>query len=147
MKVILKQDHSTLGKTGEIVSVRDGYAMNYLIPNHIAMKASGSNLIVYEELKRQRAKKVAKEIADVEQQAGELGKFTLEIKMKSGEDDKIYGSVNAHVISEALETKGFKIDKKQIELEEPIRELGIFTVDVKLNNNVKSILKVSVVTE
>jgi large subunit ribosomal protein L9 len=147
MKVILKQDHPALGKTGEIISVKDGYAMNFLIPNHLAMKASDSNVIVYEELKKQRAKKVAKEISDVEQLAAELGKFTLEIKMKSGEDDKIYGSVNAHVISEALETKGFKIDKKQIELEEPIRELGIFTVDVKLNNNVKSILKVSVVTE
>ena len=147
MKVILKQDHSSLGKMGEIVSVKDGYAMNYLIPNHVAMKASDSNLRVYEELKKQRAKKIAQELTDAQQLASELEKFTLEIKMKAGEEDKTYGSVTANIISEALDAKGFKIDKKQIELTEPIKELGIFTVDVKLNSNVKSILKVSVVPE
>ncbi len=147
MKVILKQDYSSLGKTGEIVSVKDGYAMNFLIPNHIAMKASDSNMRVYEELKRQRAKKTAKEIADSEQLAKELEKLELEIKMKAGEDNKTYGSVNAHIISDALAVKGFNVDRKHIELEEPIKETGIFTVNIKLPNNVKTILKVSVVPE
>ena len=67
MKVILKQDHTSLGKTGEIVSVKDGYAMNYLIPNHIAMKVSEGNIRTYDELKKQKAKKVAKEISDTQQ--------------------------------------------------------------------------------
>ena len=89
MKVILKQDFSTLGKTGEIVTVKDGYAMNFLIPNHIAMKASDSNIIVYEEINKQRAKKIAKEIADAELLASEIAKQTLEIKMKAGEDARI----------------------------------------------------------
>lgn len=147
MKVILRQDHSSLGKTGEIVSVKDGYAMNFLIPNHIAMRATESNMRVYEELKKQRAKKIAQEIADAEQLAKELEKLTLEIKMKAGEDNTTYGSVNAHIISDSLGKQGFKVDKKHIELDEPIKELGIFTVNVKLNNNVKSVLKVSVISE
>lgn len=147
MKVILKQDHSTLGKIGEIVSVKDGYAMNFLIPNHIAMKASSSNTRVFEELKKQGAKKTAKAVADAEQLAAEISKLTLEIKMKAGEDSKTYGSVNAQVISEALEQKGFKVDKKHIELEHPIKELGIFTVNIKLINDVKTSFNVSVIPE
>ena len=147
MKVILKQDHDTLGKNGEIVTVKDGYAMNFLIPNHIAMKASKSNIIVYEELKKQKAKKTAKEIADTEQLASELAKLTLEIKMKTGDDSKTYGSVTPQIISEALDSQGFKVDKKHIELDEPIKELGIFTVNVKLNNNVRTTFNVSVVAE
>lgn len=147
MKVILKQDHDTLGKNGEIVSVKDGYAMNFLIPNHIAMKASKSNIIVYEELKKQKSKKTAKELADTEQLASELAKLTLEIKMKAGDDSKTYGSVTPQIISEALDAHGFKVDKKHIELDEPIKELGIFTVNVKLNNNVRTTFNVSVVAE
>jgi large subunit ribosomal protein L9 len=147
MKVILKKDHSELGKKGEVVSVKDGYAMNFLIPNHIAMKANEGNMRVYDELKRQQAKKIAKEIADTEQLGSELAKLTLEIKMKAGEDAHTYGSVNSQILSEALGEKGFKVDKKQIELEEPIKELGIFTIQVKLNNNVKTSFNVSVIQE
>ncbi len=147
MKVILKQDHTTLGKKGEVVSVKDGYAMNFLIPNHVAMKANASNTRVYEELKRQQSKKIAKEIADTEQLATEISKLTLEVKMKAGEDAHTYGSVSAQILSDALAEKGFKVDKKHIELEEPIRELGIFTVQVKLNNNVKTSFNVSVIQE
>jgi large subunit ribosomal protein L9 len=144
MKVILKQDHEKLGKIGDSLTVKDGYAMNFLIPNNIAMKATESNLRVLEELKKQKAKKVQKEIADAETLAAELGKLTLEIKVKAGEEDKIYGSVNSQMISDKLAESGFNVDKKHVMLEEPIKELGIFTVELKLNNNVKSTIKVHV---
>jgi large subunit ribosomal protein L9 len=144
MKVILKQDYEKLGHIGDSVTVKDGYAMNYLIPNNIAMKATESNLRVLEELKKQKSKKVQKEIADAETLAAELQKLTLEIKVKAGEEDRIYGSVNSQMISDKLVESGFNVDKKHVILEEPIKELGIFTVELKLNNNVKSTIKVHV---
>jgi len=147
MKVILKQDFEKLGKIGDSVSVKDGYAMNFLIPNHIAMKATESNLRVLDELKKQKESKLKKEIAEAEKHAADLGKLTLEIKANAGEDEKIFGSVTAQIISETLIQKGFSIDKKNILLEEPIKKLGIFTVDVKLHNNVKTSIKVWVIKD
>jgi large subunit ribosomal protein L9 len=147
MKVILKQDNDKLGKTGDTVTVKDGYALNYLIPNNIAMKATKGNLKVLEELKKQREKKMRQEITDAETLAAELEKLTLEIKAKSGEDEKIFGSVTPQIISESLSQKGFNVDKKHIILEEPIKKLGIFTVEIKLNNNVKTNIKVWVVKD
>jgi large subunit ribosomal protein L9 len=147
MKVILKQDNAKLGKTGDTVTVKDGYALNYLIPNNIAMKATEGNLKVLAELKKQREKKLTQEISDAETLASELAKLTLEIKAKAGEDEKIFGSVTPHIISEQLSQKGFNVDKKHIILEEPIKKLGIFTVEIKLNNNVKTNIKVWVVKD
>jgi large subunit ribosomal protein L9 len=147
MKVILKQDYDKLGKTGDTVSVKDGYAMNFLIPNHIAMKATSSNLKVLEELKKQKESKLKKEIAEAEKLAAELEKLTLEIKANAGEDEKIFGSVTQQIISEALTQKGFNVDKKHVLLEEPIKKLGIFTVEIKLHNNVKTTIKVWVIKD
>ena len=147
MKVILKQDNDKLGKTGDAVTVKDGYALNYLIPNNIAMKATKGNLKVLEEIKKQTEKKQKKEITDAETLASELEKLTLEIKAKAGEDEKIFGSVTQQIISEALVQKGFNIDKKHIVLEEPIKKLGIFTIEIKLHNNVKTTIKVWVVKD
>ena len=117
MKVILKQDHEKLGKTGEAINVKDGFAMNYLIPNHIVMRATDSNLRTLDELKKQKAKKTAKEITDAQTLASELEKLTLEIKAKAGDDDKLFGSVTAQNISEAIAEKGFTVDKKNILLQ------------------------------
>jgi large subunit ribosomal protein L9 len=147
MKVILKKDFETLGKIGDSVNVKDGYAMNFLIPNNIAMKATESNLRVLEEIKKNRELKLKKETTDAEKLAGQLGSLTLEIKAKAGDDDKIYGSVTAQIISDTLNEKGYKIEKKQIELEEPIKQIGIFPVNVKLTSNVKASLKVWIVKE
>jgi len=147
MKVILKQDNDKLGKTGDTVTVKDGYALNFLIPNNIAMKATEGNLKVLEEIKKQRENKLKKEIADAEKLSAELGKLTLEIKANAGEDEKIFGSVTAQIISDALVEKGYNIDKKHIEMEEPIKKLGIFTVEVKLHNNVKTSIKVWIVKD
>ena len=147
MKVILKQDYEKLGKIGEAVNVKDGYATNFLFPNNIAMRATKGNLKVLEGLKKQHSVKLAKETADAQQLAGLLEKTTLEIKVKASDDEKIYGSVNAQIISEALIEKGYNVDKKHIILEEPIKQLGIYTVDVKLINNVKTTVQVSIVKE
>jgi large subunit ribosomal protein L9 len=147
MKVILKQDFQKLGKIGDSINVKDGYAMNYLIPNNIAMKATASNLKVLEEIKRNRELKLKKETADAEQFSAQLANLTLEIKAKAGDDEKIFGSITAQIISDTLNEKGFKIDKKQIELEEPIRQIGIFPVNIKLTNNVKASLKVWIIKE
>lgn len=147
MKVILKQDYEKLGKIGDAVNVKDGYAVNYLFPNNIAMRATEGNLKVLEGLKKQHAVKIAKETADAQQLAGLLEQLTLDIKAKASDDEKIYGSVNAQIISEALTEKGYNVDKKHIILEEPIKQLGIYTVEVKLTNSVKTTLKVSIVKE
>jgi len=147
MKVILKQDYDTLGKQGEAVSVKDGYAMNYLIPNHIAVKATASNLRTLEELKKQRANKVKKEIADTQELANAIAATVLNIKAKADDDDKLFGSVSSQIISEALGEKGFNVDKKHIILEEHIKHVGEFMVDVKLPNNINTQLKVQVERE
>jgi len=147
MKVILKQDHQKLGKIGETITVKDGYAMNYLIPNKIAMKATDSNLKVLEEIKKQHESKLKKDTLDAQKLSEELQKVTLEIKMKAGDEERIFGSVTAQTISDALAEKGYSIDKKLIHLDEPLKHLGIFTVDVKLINNVKTSIKVWIVKD
>ena len=147
MKVILKQDHEKLGKSGEAINVKDGFAMNYLIPNHLAMRATASNLRTLEELKKQQAKKTAKEISDAQTLASEIEKLTLEVKAKAGDDDKLFGSVTAQNVSEAITEKGFTVDKKNIILDEPIKHTGTFNVSIKLGNNISSSVKIEVVKE
>lgn len=147
MKLILKKEHQKLGNAGDTVNVKDGYAMNYLIPQGIAVKATAGQLRALEEVRRQQEGKVKKQIADSEKLAAELEKVELRIKMKAGEEDRIFGSVTGQTISEALAEKGLTVDKKFIELEEPIRHLGIFTVNVKFHNNVRGSVKIAVEKE
>ena len=147
MKVILKQDNDKLGKTGEVVSVKDGYAMNYLIPNGVAMKATASNTRVLEELKRQKSKKLEIEIAESEKLASKLAEVTVEIKAKAADDVKLFGSVSPGSIHEALIHLGYNIDKKQIVLDEPIKEIGEKDVEIQLPGNVKAQIKVNVIKE
>ena len=142
MKVILKKDHDKLGAIGEAVNVKDGYAMNYLFPNNIAMKATEGNMKVLEELKKRRDTKMQKEFASAEQLGAELEKVQLDIKMKAGEDKKIYGSVTSQIISDALKEKGYDVDKKDIMLEENIKQLGLYTVNIKLMNKINTSVKV-----
>ena len=147
MKIILKQDHEKLGKTGDIVNVKDGFAMNFLIPNGVAMRATESNMKVLEEIKKLQAKKLEKEIEEAQKLAGELSGVQLEIKAKAADEIKLFGSVTNGTIAEALIHKGFKIDKKNILLEEPIKEIGQRTVDIKLAGNVMAQINVSVVRD
>jgi len=147
MKVILRQDHSQLGKMGEVVEVKDGYARNYLIPRNIAYEATPSNLRMLEEEKRQQGRRVDKERSLSEILVQKLAGTSVTIKMKVGEEDKLFGSVTSQMISDTLEEKGISFDKRWIDLEEPIKALGIYDVNVKFPGGITGVVKVWVVRE
>ncbi|MBM4169275.1 MAG: 50S ribosomal protein L9 [Ignavibacteria bacterium] len=147
MKVILRQDHSQLGKIGDVVEVKDGYARNYLIPRNIAYEATPSNLRMLEEEKKQHSRRLDKERISSEALSQRLAGTSLTIKMKVGEEDKLFGSVTSQMIAEALDEKGISLDKRWIDLEEPIKALGIYDVNVKLPGSVNGVVKVWVVRE
>ena len=147
MKVILRKDHEKLGSTGDVVTVKDGYARNYLIPKNLAYPATAGSMRALEEEKKQSAQRANKELKTGERLAGELEKVSITLQMKVGEDEKLFGSVTAQMIGDALKEKGFEIDKRTIELEEPIKALGIYTVPVRIHQNVTGKVKVWVVRE
>jgi large subunit ribosomal protein L9 len=147
MKVILKKDHDKLGNTGDILSVKYGYAMNFLIPNGYAMKATASNMKSFEEIKKQREKKTRQEIENSEKMAGEVKDKEITINVKTHEENKIYGSVTPQMITEKLAEIGFNIDKKHIILSDHIKETGDYDVELKFEHNVRSNIKVHVVPE
>ncbi|MBP6673211.1 MAG: 50S ribosomal protein L9 [Bacteroidetes bacterium] len=147
MKVILRQNYNKLGNIGDVVDVKNGFARNYLIPRSIAFRATEGNLNALEQEKKQLARKEEKVVQDSEKLAAQLGSVSLTITMKVGEDDKLFGAVTSQMIAESLTEKGYTIDKRIIELEEPIKTLGIFEVPVKLHTKVSAKVKVWVVRE
>ncbi|MFA6457258.1 MAG: 50S ribosomal protein L9 [Bacteroidota bacterium] len=147
MKVILRQNYNKLGSIGDVVEVKDGFARNYLIPRSIAFRATEGNLNALEQEKKQLARKEEKVVQDSEKLAAQLGSVSLTITMKVGEDDKLFGAVTSQMIADSLTEKGYSIDKRIIELEEPIKTLGIFEVPVKLHAKVSAKVKVWVVRE
>ncbi|MFC1724950.1 50S ribosomal protein L9 [candidate division KSB1 bacterium] len=147
MKVILRQDYDSLGKIGDIVEVKPGFARNFLLPKSIAMTVSKGNLKTLEAEKRQDLIKVNKEKLAAEKLAEELGKVSLTASVAVGGEDKIFGSVTSQTISDLLKDKGYDIDKKKIILEEPIKALGIYTINIKLYHDVEGKVKVWVVKE
>jgi large subunit ribosomal protein L9 len=147
MKVILRKDIEKLGKVGDVITAKDGYARNYLIPRNLAFLASESNVRALEEEKKQVSRKLDKEKKSSETLAGELEKISVTIKMKVGEDEKLFGSVTSQMIADALKEKGVILDKRQIELEDTLKALGIFDVNVKLAGGVAGKVKVWIVRE
>ncbi len=147
MKVILRKNFEQLGKVGDVVNVKDGYARNYLIPRQIAYQATAGNIRTLEEEKKQIIKKEAKDLEAAQLMAAELEKVSITIPVKVGEEDKIFGSVTHQMIADALKEKGHEIDKRKIEITEPIKSLGIYSVSVKLHPNVSAIVKTWVVRE
>jgi len=147
MKIILRKDHEKLGKVGDIVEVKDGYARNYLIPRNIAFVATENNIRALEEEKKQHANREVKALQHAKKVAAELEKTSITLKVKVGEDEKLFGSVTSQMIADALQEKGITIDKRIIELEEPIKVLGIYTVPVKLHHEVTGKVKIWVVRE
>jgi large subunit ribosomal protein L9 len=147
MKVILRKEHEKLGQIGAVVDVKDGYARNYLLPKGIAFPATEGSVRALEEEKKQAGLRQGKEKKASEKLAGELEKLSLTIKMKVGEDEKLFGAVTSQMVSEALKEKGMEIDKRIIDLEEPIKALGIYSVNVKLPQGVTGVVKVWVVQE
>jgi large subunit ribosomal protein L9 len=147
MKVILRKDSETLGRIGDAVSVKDGYARNYLIPRGIAYEATDGGMHQLEEEHKQRARRIDKEHKQAENLASQLEKISITIKMKVGEEDKLFGSVTAQMIADALAEKEITLDKRHIELEEPLKALGIYDVPVKLAGGVMGKIKVWIVRE
>lgn len=147
MKVILRKQYDQLGKIGDLVDVKDGYARNFLIPRQIAYLATAGNIRALEEEKKQVAKKEAKELETAQAQSVELEKVSVTIPVKVGEEEKIFGSVTTQMIADSLKEKGFDIDKRKIEINEPIKALGIYSVNVKLHPSVTAVVKAWVVRE
>ena len=147
MKIILRQDHNKLGKIGDLVEVKDGYARNYLIPRKIGFLANAGNLRKLEEEKKQHVANQTRELQHAQKMSVELDKVSVTLKVKVGEDEKLFGSVTSQMITEALVEKGITIDKRIIELDEPIKALGIYTVNIKLHSEVTGKVKVWVVRE
>jgi len=147
MKVILRKNFENLGEVGTVVEVKDGYALNYLIPRHIAYLATEGNIKALQEEKKQSSAKEVKELEAANKLKAELEKASVSIMVKVGEEEKLFGSVTAQDISEALTAKGFDIDKRKIELAEPIKSLGIHDVNVKLHPKVTAVIKTWVVKE
>lgn len=147
MKIILRRDIEKLGTMGQVVEVKDGHARNYLIPRNIAYEATPSSVKMLEEEKKQQAKKLDKEKKSSEVLAGQLEKLSLTLKMKVGEDDKLFGSVTSQMIADAVKENGFTLDKRQIELDDSIKALGVYDVNFKLPGSVTSKLKIWVVRE
>ena len=147
MKVILVEDVKALGKSGEQVNVADGYARNFLVPKKLALVASPANQRVYENEAKARVKKHEKEKAEAQAMGEKLGALSLTIARMAREDDKLFGSVTNGDIAEALAKEGHKIDKRDIELPEHLKALGIFEVPLKLHPEVTAKIKVWVVKQ
>lgn len=145
MKLILRADVDNLGRLGDIVSVKPGYGRNYLIPQGLAMQASKANLKQF-ELERNRLQKAMDEIrAQSQSLADKINAVVLTIPVRVGEGGKLYGSVTSANLSEQLAEQGVELDRKKIDLDEPIRSLGEYAVPVKLLQDVTAEIKVQVV--
>ena len=144
IQVILQQDLKNLGKSGELVRVRPGYARNYLIPRSLAMPATVTNVKQIEHQQRISAAAAAKARGEAATLAEKIGQVTVTLTRKVGEEDRLFGSVTTKDIATALKDKGFDVDRKKIDLAEPIRTAGTFTVTVKLLGDVTASFKVEV---
>jgi large subunit ribosomal protein L9 len=147
MQVILRDDMDNLGKSGEVVNVKPGYARNYLLPRGLAIKATAGDIKRVEHEKRVIAARTAKMAKETQAEADKLSQISVSIARAVGEEDKLYGSVTSRDIAEALVAQGVKVDSKKIHLEEPIKTLGMTEVQVKLGRGVNATIKVWVVKE
>lgn len=147
MKVILKEDITTLGKAGDLVEVARGYGRNFLIPQGKALEATPHHQKQLEEQKRIILKRKAKDLEDARSLAEQLGTMTLQLSRKVVEEGKIYGSVSTKDLVEKLTEKSITLDRKKILLKDPIRTLGDFEVPIRLDSEVTATLKVSVIED
>ncbi len=146
MEVILNESIESLGKAGDIVQVSDGYARNYLIPKGIAIVANKKNIVQIEKQRAAILERAAKMKQEFEALAEQLSKLDIEIPVRVGEEEKLYGSVTSLDIAKAIEEKGYNVDRKKIILSEPIKALGEYEIPVKLSPDVTATLKVKVVS-
>ena len=147
MNVILNKSVDKLGNEGEIVTVKDGYARNYLIPRGLARNATKANIITIQKEIRNREIREAKNRENLESLNKQLNKLSLKFELKAGEDEKLFGSVTSQMISDAIGEKGFTVDKKEIEISEPIKSIGKYVVFVKLGPELEAKIKIKVSAE
>ncbi|MCM8783580.1 MAG: 50S ribosomal protein L9 [Candidatus Omnitrophica bacterium] len=145
MKIVLRRDIDKLGKFGDIIIVKDGYARNYLIPKGFAFEATESNFKLIEKEKEELNRRKEKEKREAYSLADKIKNSSCTITVEVGEDGKMFGVVTNHDIAKAYEEMGIKLDKRMIELNEPIKEVGIFYVPIKLHSEVSVEAKVWVV--
>lgn len=147
MKVIFLQDVKGQGKKGEVKNVSEGYAQNFLIPRGLVRPATEGNVKTLEQQTAAEQKRKAQEKEDAIQLGKKLEEITVELKAKAGEGGRLFGAITSKQVADALEKTGVKLDKRKIEMPEPIRSLGVTQVSVKLHPEVKSTLKVHVAEE
>lgn len=145
MKLILLEDIERLGKTGDMVIVKEGYARNYLIPKNKAKEATPGNMRILELFKKKRLEEEKGILEAANALAERISNISLTIREQAGEEEKLYGSVTNDMISKALESEGIKIDKKDIILDEPIKKLGVYQVAVKVHPDLKANLRVWII--
>tara|TARA_B100000941_G_scaffold285012_1_gene256476 strand:+ start:5506 stop:5952 length:447 start_codon:yes stop_codon:yes gene_type:complete len=144
MKIILLKSYENLGKVGEIVNVKPGFARNYLIPNKIASLATDQNIKALEVFLKSQENKEAKNRINLEALSKKLNSLTLKFDVQVGEDEKLFGSVTSQMIADELADKGYTVDKKEIDLEETIKELGNFKIAINLGYDLDTKIKVKV---
>jgi len=147
VEVILKKDVVDLGNAGELVHVRPGYARNYLIPQGLALLATEGNRRRFEEERRQVEQSAERERATARTLAGKIEEQSLTFRVRAGDEGKLFGSVTAADIAERLAEAGIEIDRRVVRLDEPIKELGVYDVPVRLHSDVEPHVKVWVVAE
>ena len=136
MQIILQEDIDKLGHRGDVVTVKPGYARNYLLPRSLAIEATAGNMNALERIRTSLAKKTATELEAAKKQAELLTGVSLNFKRKTGENDQMFGSVTTADVAEALVAQGFKIDKRQVQLAEPIKIVGEHDVTIKVFRDV-----------
>jgi large subunit ribosomal protein L9 len=147
MKVILQDEVKNLGKIGDVVTVADGYARNFLIPKKLAVEANVKNIKSLEHEKRKiedRAKKIRNEAQGLTER---LSAMTLTLRAKAGEEERLFGSITSMDIAEALKREGVEIDRKRILLDEPIKRLGSYSVGIKVHHQITAQVNIQVIAE
>ncbi len=147
MKVLLQTDVESVGKAGQIVNVKDGFARNYLIPRKLAVIADEKNVRVFEHLKRQTEEKIRKTRKQAEILKEKIENLTLTIPCKVGEEGKLFGSVTNIQIAEALKKEGIELDRKKIVLEQPLKVLGDYEAVAKLEGDITAKIRITLVKE
>lgn len=147
MKIILRSDYESLGTAGDVVTVKNGFARNFLIPQGHAVLATAKNMKLLEDERNRANRDQKKQLAEAETLSKELDKLSVTATVAVGEEDKVFGSVTAQDIADLLKEKEFEIDKRKILLDEPIKALGVYNIPVKIHSEVEASVRVWVVKE
>jgi large subunit ribosomal protein L9 len=147
MQIILQEDIEKLGHRGDVVTVKPGYARNFILPRKLGIEATPGNMKALERIRTSLAKKTATELEAAQKQAGLLNGVALKFTRKTGENDQMFGSVTTADVSEGLQAQGFKVDKRQVQLAEPIKTIGERDITIKVFRDVTAAIKVTVEKE